>query len=354
MRVLVTGGTGAMGMHVCNLLAERGYKVFVTSRRPRDDRDGIHYVLGDAKDRGFLDSLLCDGWDVIVDFMVWTTEEFRQRYEGLIDETNQYVFLSSYRVYADSPVITEESPRLLDVIDDPVYLATDEYALAKARCEDILMSSGRANWTVVRPAITYDGSVGRLQLTVMESSEWIWRASNRIPIPLPEQILTKQTTMSWGRDVAMMIAGLVGRDESLGECYTVSTADHMSWMEVAQVYREVVPLELVACDLGMFERIRGAAYQVRYDRMYDRIVDNSKVLNATGMTQQMLTPMREGLVRELRKYLKYKDVPILDASKNGRLDRLVGGMPSLKPLLKSGLKELPVATAKYMFRRYVG
>ena len=28
----------------------------------------------------------------------------------------------SYRVYADSPLITEDSPRLLDVSDDPEYL----------------------------------------------------------------------------------------------------------------------------------------------------------------------------------------------------------------------------------------
>ena len=54
------------------------------------------------------------------------------------------MFLSSSRVYAsqESP-IREDSMRLLDVSHDSIYLKTDEYALAKARQEDILRKSGK-------------------------------------------------------------------------------------------------------------------------------------------------------------------------------------------------------------------
>lgn len=94
------------------------------------------------------------------------------------------MFTLSYRAYADSPVITEDFPRLLDVIDDSEYLATGEYALAKARCEDMLFDSCKANWTIVRPAITYDGS-GRFQLTLHEMDAWLWRVLRGIPVPVP-------------------------------------------------------------------------------------------------------------------------------------------------------------------------
>ena len=70
--------------------------------------------------------------------MIWSTSDFDKCYEALLAATDQYIYMSSYRVYADSPLITEDSPRLLDVSDDPEYLATDEYALAKARCENLL------------------------------------------------------------------------------------------------------------------------------------------------------------------------------------------------------------------------
>ncbi len=99
--------------------------------------------------------------------MLYTTEEFKLRYDLYLNSTAQYVFLSSSRVYAESKTpIKEESPRLLDVCTDEAYIATDEYAIAKARQEYILKKSERRNWTVIRPYVTF--SEIRLQLSPLE------------------------------------------------------------------------------------------------------------------------------------------------------------------------------------------
>lgn len=353
MRILVLGGTGAIGARVCSRLAERGCEVVSTTRRNRASREpNVSYARGDAHDPAFLDKLLAERWDAIVDFMVWSTGEFRERYRGLLSATDQYIYTSSYRVYADSPVIREDSPRLLDVTDDPAYLTTDEYALAKARCEDLLFESGRGNWTVVRPAVTYDGAVGRLQLGVLESGDWLWRALKGIPVPLPFEMLRRQATMSWGGDVAEMIARLVGNPDALGEAFTVSGSDHMTWGEVAGAYRSVLSsLEVVPCDLGGFEHAWGNPWQVRYDRMYDRVVDNSKVLAVTGLRQSDLTGMKEGLARELSSFLASGRTPAMSGpGLQARLDRLTGGSPSLRPVARAvGIR----GAAKYLARRYV-
>ena len=51
----------------------------------------------------------------------------------MLEATDQYVFISSARVYAQTEdLITEDTPRLLDVCTDKEYLKTNEYALAKA------------------------------------------------------------------------------------------------------------------------------------------------------------------------------------------------------------------------------
>lgn len=350
MKVLVLGGTGAMGVHVTRLLAEKGHDVVVTSRKEREARGGVRYAKGNAKDPAFLESLLSERWGAVVDFMVWSTVEFRERYRKLLAATDQYVFVSSYRVYADSPVITEDSPRLLDVCGDAEYLATDEYALAKARCEDMLFTSGGSNWTVVRPAITYDGS-GRFQLGVHEADLWLWRALKGIPVPLPGVMLGKQATMTWGGDVARMIVGLVGNPEALGEAFTVSASEHLAWSDIASIYRSIVPdLEVTACGLEEFERERGGVYQIRYDRMFDRVVDNSKVLAATGIDSSSLVSMERGLVTELSCFLKRGGVESCGIGMQARMDRLVGGCPSLSFLVEErGL----VAAAKYCVRRFV-
>lgn len=348
MKILILGGTGAMGIHATKLLSGLGHQVFVTSRKERSSFENVEYLKGDAKDSTFLGKLLDQSWDAIIDFMIWSTEEFSANCQMFLASTKQYIFLSSYRVYADSSVITEESPRLLDVCDDKEYLATDEYALAKARCEDILVSSGLKNWTIVRPAITYDGS-GRFQLGVHEANLWLWRALHGISVPFPDTMLEKQATMTWGGDVARMIARLVGNSKAIAEIFTVSTSEHKTWAEIAEIYKKIVQsLKLASCKLDKFERERGGKYQIRYDRMFDRVVDNSKVLDTVALSQTDLISLEDGLASELESYLKNRPNILGAPGANARMDRLIGGCPSLFPLLK---EQGVVAVAKYLIRR---
>lgn len=350
MRILILGGTGAMGIHVSHLLAQMGHQVVVTSRRRHTSgNSNLTYRIGNAKDRTFLNGLLTEHWDAIVDFMIWSTPEFKERVRPFLEATSQYVFLSSYRVYADSSLIREDSPRLLDVVDDAEYLATDEYALAKARCEDVLFESGKSNWTIARPAVTYDAS-GRFQLAVHESDTWLWRAVHHIPVPLPDVILNKQGTMTWGGDAARMIALLVGNPRALGEAFTVSTNEHASWRGIASIYMDIVPLEIVDCPMNKFEKAHGAKYQIRYDRMYNRVIDNNKILKATGLRQEQLTGIHEGLKRELQSYLRScnNDVRFDGPGRHGRFDKLVGGVHSLRYIAQYGAKP----TIKYLIRRF--
>ena len=339
MRVLVLGGTGAMGYYVCSALSDLGCKVTVTSRRDRSSENpNVVFIKGNAHDQSFLKTLLSETkWDAIIDFMIWTSSEFQHRYKDFLKATKQYIFTSSYRVYANAPIIREDSPRLLDVVEDPSYLSTDEYALAKARCENLLILSGASNWTIVRPAVTYDGQTGRFQLTVLEAETWAWRASKGIPVPLPSELLDKQTTMSWGGDVAKMIVRLVGNPHSFGEIYTVSNSEHISWREVSQIYQTVLPsLRIVPCGLSEFEHLNGVVYQIRYDRMFNRIIDNSKILSATGMLPSDLKSMHEGIRQEFAQWIVSGGSRLQKAGVQARLDRLIGQNKSLLPLLRDG------------------
>lgn len=280
--------------------------------------------------------------------MIWSPKEFEERYESLLSATDQYIFTSSYRVYNDAEIITEESPRLLDTIVDEEYLKTNEYALAKARCEDLLLSHDNHNWTIVRPAVTYDGS-GRFQLAVLEANEWLWRAIRNIPVALPREILDSQATMSWGGDVATMIALLVGNQNTLGEIYTVSTSEHMTWREIASVYEEVVPLEISITPLQDFEQAHKGIYQIRYDRMFNRVIDNTKILEVTGLTQESLSRLHDKLPAELTSYLqKHKgDSSNSSPGIQGEYDKLVGGYPSLRYVMADG----PLGVARYFKHR---
>jgi len=302
-KALVLGGTGAMGLYLVPALASMGYEVHVISLdNVISENPRISYAKADAKDKEYLKALLKGGFDVIVDFMIYSTEEFKERYDILLQNTAHYVFLSSYRVYAggDTP-ITESTPRLLDVSEDKDFLATEDYALYKARQEDILQSSEYGNWTIVRPAITY--SKYRFQLVTLEAPVVVARALRGLPVVLPRAALSVQATMSWAGDVAGMISRLLANPSAYRECFTLATAEHRTWGEIAEYYREIIGLKYLEADTEDYLKImglsKGARYQLAYDRLFQRIVDNSKILSVTGLKQPDLMPLRRGLEREL-------------------------------------------------------
>lgn len=187
-----------MGVYLVDELLGMGHEVVVTTRSNHDDnREGLSYVIGNAREESFLTQAIAGAhFDAVVDFMARPAAEFEKYLPTLTSSTEQYVYLSSYRVYADSPYITEDSPRLLDVCEDEGYLATNEYALDKARCEDMLKNSGNKNWTVVRPSVTF--SRARFQLGTLEAEDWLWRWEKGLEVPLSPEMLKRQATMTWG------------------------------------------------------------------------------------------------------------------------------------------------------------
>jgi hypothetical protein len=49
---------------------------------------------------------------------------------------------------------------------------------------------------------------------------------------------------------------------------------------------------------------QGPTWQLRYDRMFDRVMDNRKILDATGMKQFELMPLYDGLKLERQTILE--------------------------------------------------
>ena len=313
-KILVIGGTGAMGTYLVPELAKMGNRVDVVSLDNLPDSERIRYIQKDMSDDISMKKQLAEGYDGIVDFMVYPTERFRDCHKLLLDSTDHYIFLSSYRVFADSSApITEDSPQLLDILDDKEYLDTDDYALRKARCEDILEGSAYKNWTIVRPAITY--SKKRAQLVTLEHYHILAALREHRPILLPEAAKKVQGTMTWAGDVARMFARLLLQRSAMRQSYNVTTAEHNTWEQVAQMYEEIYGLSCRWVDTETYLKHRskyeksgcvtnGSRWQLQYDRLYNRVMDNSKILMQTGLQQKELKSLYDGLLFERESVLK--------------------------------------------------
>lgn len=304
-KVLVLGATGAMGVYLVPELLSMGYAVDAVSL---DRAESCHPDLRciqakDAKDPVWIGELLKNEYDGIVDFMVYNTAEFRQKYEQLVSHTGHYIYLSSYRIYGNEEhPIRETSPRLLECSKDEAFLATEDYALYKARGEDMLKASGYTNWTAIRPAITY--SKCRFQLVTLEANVLIPRMRAGKTVLLPKDAMEVEATMSWAGDVARMIARLLFNPAAKCEIYSVCTSEHHPWKTVAEYYQKIAGLRYDTVSTDEYIALLDPAmlpiyrYQLIYDRYFDRIMDNTKILNVTGMKQSELTTLYDGLKRE--------------------------------------------------------
>lgn len=331
MKVLLLGGTGAIGENLVEILYKNSIETFVTSRSERKNRSHITYIKGNAHDMFFLKELCTEEWDAVVDFMSYKTDEFEDRIDLLLSCTKQYIFISSARVYAnDEHPIKESSPRLLDVCKDSFYLSSDEYALTKARQEDIIYKhSTQNNYTIVRPYITY--SQTRLQLGVLEKEEWLFRALQGHTIVLPETMCDKITTMTSGYDVANGIYNIIDNENAFGESIHITSEALRTWGEILNIYSNVflketgTVLKVKTVDLDTFFscRDRGLEWQLLYDRLYDRDFDISKESKLT-CSHEFISPekgLSDCLTSFIRNNKKFKAINFKNEAQKDKLTK---------------------------------
>lgn len=352
MNILILGGTGAMGVPLTQLLLSSGHSVTVTSRSDRtSEHNNLTYIKGNAKDITFAKTLFQKKWDAVVDFMTYTTSEFKERYRLYLENSAHYIFISSARVYAECKGrITEDSPRLLDVSTDAEYLATDEYALTKARQEDLLKGSDMKNWTVVRPTITYSDI--RLQLGVIEKENWLYRALHGRSIVFSEDIRDKYTTMTTADDVASGIAALLGKQKAMGEIFHITSEKSYRWSEILDCYLNVLE-EKTGSRPNVFYtkkavklKIPSAKYQIIYCRYYDRCFDNSKISEYIDVNQ--FDDPLVGLKSSLEKFLEHRRFRNINWKLEAYNDKAAGEWTKLSEI--PGFK----TRLKYLYNRIKG
>lgn len=275
-----------MGIPLVDLLSKDN-KLFITSRTPRTNKENVVYLQGNAKEKIFFASLMNKKYDAIIDFMVYSTDELKERLPVLLEHTKQYFFFSSARCYADSSTpIREDSSRLVDTCRDTEYLALDEYGVSKGREENLLIESGKTNWTIIRPYITYNSN--RIQLGVYEKEHWLKRALEGRTIVFPKDIASKKTSLTYGPDVAGALVEPIGNKRAFGQAFHITTEESHTWNEILDFYCEKIEeitgkkpkVRIVENSSGLM--LVWNKWQIKYDRLFNRQFDNSKIEAVIG------------------------------------------------------------------------
>ena len=252
MKILLLGGTGAIGHSLFMLLAQdENVEVKITTRQKINDDLKGSYIQGNAKNTDFVEEVLKkDKYDIVVDFMLYTTSEFQERVEMLLQLSGHYVFLSSARVYAETKkLIDEETERLLDISKDKELFEVGEYALTKAAEEDILRRSKHTNWTIIRPYKI-----------------------------LQREIIDKHTSLTSSKDTAAVLRKILFSDRKSCRVFQIANPKAVTWSEVLDIYSDVLEkktgkkldTKLISCEDNVIEELFSNKFRIKYDGIVDK------------------------------------------------------------------------------------
>ena len=305
-RAFLIGGGGTLGGYASVELLKAGWSVDVLAPEPLPSLTRrLRHFRGTADDATLREIFARNRYDVVVDFLHYRdSDAYRARADFLLDNTDQLVFLSSYRVYAgarDPEPITETSPLLLDVAPAE-FAVQDRYAAPKTREERYLRSCGRKNWTIVRPLISF--SHFRLDLLLTGGDQLLPRSRAGKPMLLPEEARDLTAGVGWAGNVGKMFAGIAGNGRALGEAFTFGTGERRTWSEVAGYYEDLLGAKFVwvpAADYVACATPDDFVFRQAwtYDRALSRLADCTKVRAVCGLTDADFLSIRAGIVQEL-------------------------------------------------------
>ncbi|NLV75184.1 MAG: NAD-dependent epimerase/dehydratase family protein [Chloroflexi bacterium] len=297
--LLIAGG-GTLGTYTAEELLRLGHSVDVICLEDKvSDNEKLQFYKANATVE-YLDQLFQENrYDGIVNFIHYPNYEDYIPYHKLLSQSTEHlIFLSSYRVYADlQHPITESAPQLIDVIkDNPAFHEQETYALAKSRAERFLSNNPYPkNWTVVRPVISFSDK--RLDINMVSGHTVIERAKEGKAVQLPIEARHLTAGLDWAGNSGKLIANLLFKEHCIGEAYTISSAQNITWGDVADIYTRLLNVKFEWVPV----HYPPGVWSWCYDRAYDRRIDNSKVLKATGLAPKDFKSIEEGVYIELKK-----------------------------------------------------
>jgi nucleoside-diphosphate-sugar epimerase len=275
MKVLFIGGTGVISSACTTLAMNQGIELYLLNRGQtnRPIPEAVRILQGDIRDKNSaLRALGNIVFDVVVDWIAFTTEHIEMDLELFRGKTSQYIFISSASAYQTPPVklpVTESTP---------LYNPFWAYSQAKIACEDRLIKAYREEQfpiTIVRPSHTYDQTAIPI--------EGQYTAVNRMRQG-KKVIVHGDGTSLWvlthHRDFAKGFVGLLGNSKAIGEIFHITSDELLTWNQIFEIIAHAagtearivhVPSEIIA----KYNPNWGAG--LLGDKTHSMIFDNSKI-----------------------------------------------------------------------------
>ena len=212
MHILVTGGSGVVGVGTVTELLKRGHEVRLLARHAKDDArqwpSGVTPIVGDVSDVASIRGA-ADGCDAVL------------HVAGIVEESPPNVTFRRVNVEGTANIVAEAERagvrRLVFVSSLGAEQGESDYHRSKREAER-LVERFAGNWTVCRPGNVYGPGDGQISVML--------RLVRGVS-PLVPKIGSGDQTFQpiWWEDLAAALASVVERDDLAGQSLDLAGAE---------------------------------------------------------------------------------------------------------------------------------
>jgi nucleoside-diphosphate-sugar epimerase len=322
MKVLFIGGTGVISTEVSKLCILNGIDLYLLNRGKSNKKiEGVQEITADISNFNDCSNLLKEhNWDVVVDWIAFTTEDIERDLKLFSGKTKQYIFISSATVYQkppSSPYITESTP-----LKNPFW----QYSRNKIACEIRLMEYYRESdfpVTIVRPSHTYDKTI---PIAIGGWKEYT--AVNRIK--KKEKIIvhgdgTSLWIVTHSKDFAKGFVGLLGNQQAIGEAFHITSDEVLTWNQIYDTIGKIVGekpnvVHIPSDFIGKYdEHLRDGLIG---DKANSVIFNNSKIKKFVPEYMAVI-PFSEGIKQTINWFEEDNTRQIINRESNNLIDKII-------------------------------
>jgi nucleoside-diphosphate-sugar epimerase len=321
MRILFVGGTGIISSASARRLArEAGVKLsfLLRGKTNRPVPDGVEVLTGDVREPVSLAAALGKrDFDVVVNWVAFTTAHVQADIDFFAGRTGQYVFISSASAYQTPPErlpVTESTP-----LKNPVWA----YSRDKIACEELLVRAYRERnfpATIVRPSHTYDCR----SLPVHGGYTVIDRMRRGKPVVVHGDG-SSLWVLTHHDDFAKGFNGLLGNPHVLGEAFHVTSDELLTWNQIHALLGAAAGAAPKLCHVPsttIAKHDPAWGDSLLGDKTHSMIFDNTKLKRAVpGFVATI--PYAQGAREQLAWYDADPTRREVDAATDALMDRLV-------------------------------
>jgi NADH dehydrogenase len=246
MHVLVTGGTGFVGRHLCRELDDRGHDVTALARSPdgADLPPDVATSRGDVTDPESLEPAMA-GMDAVVHLVavspLYKPAGGDHRHEAVTAEGTRKVVQAAEAADVDRLVYQSALGA------DPT--SRWAYARAKGRAEEAVRAAS-LDWVIVRPSIIF-GAGG-------EFIDFVSLVTTPFVTGLPGGGRTMSFQPIWIEEFVPILADCTDADGHAGETYEIGGREQLTLADVTRaIYRArgqsvtIVPIPIPLAKIGL-------------------------------------------------------------------------------------------------------